>query len=422
MIGQKIFFFRKSKGMTQEQLAQGICSISHLSKIENGHEVPSEDTLSHLCNRLGINIKDIDKTQEYNEFSELLEEWYSFMVNKERTEAAQMLPILQEKKEMIQDPDLLLKYKLYYVRFALMKYDLQEAESGLAEIIQYYKSLQPKMKYFFQFCRGALEYIKGDYAEAHSYLKQAEEISHDMFPKNPELYYLLALTHSKLHNVTFSINYASQALELFRQNFQMTRCLDCEVLLGINNRRLKNYAAAEKHYLNALKGAKSLKYDELTYINYHNLGVLYRKTDSKKAIDYFLKSLEQLELGGLFEKEKKFTETCHCLAEEYLVLGELNQMLYWIEQGEKTARKHQLTATLLQFKVLRCRANEYNDIEKEYLLKTEIIPYFMEKKLWHFVADYAQLLADLYYKKNKYKNASHYYQLVIHANHNFLKY
>lgn len=422
MIGQKLFFFRKSKGMTQEQLAQGICSISHLSKIENGHEIPSEDTLSHLCNRLGIKIHDIDTTKETNEFSELLEEWYGLMVNKERNQALELFPKVKNKKERIQDPLLLLKYKLFYVRFALMKYDLAEAESELADLSQYYKTLDPKMKYFYQFSMGALEYGKANYSEALGYFKKAEELSFNLHHQDPELLYLIALSHSMLHDVTFSINYASQALEIFRRNFQITRCLDCEVLLGINNRRLKNYQEAERHYINALKVAKKFNYAELIYINYHNLGVLYTATDSKKAIHYFLESLQQLEKEGLLEKELKYTETCYCLAEEYYRIGNYSQMFHWIDLGEQVAIAQEFTSLLLQFKVLRCKANDYSELEKESLLKGEIIPYFIEKKMWHYVADFAQLLADDYYQKNKYKSASQYYQLVIQANRNLIKY
>lgn len=423
MIGQRIFFFRKSKGMTQEQLAQGICSISHLSKIENGHEIPSKDIITHLCNRLGISIHDIDSKEEMEQFSQILEEWYSSMVSKDRMEANKLFPIINEKLGQIQDPNLLLKYKLYYVRFTLMNYNADEATEKLGELNQYYKSFDLEQKYLFHFLTGMLVYIQGDYSESLTLLKKAEEICEELRLIDPELYYMLGLAHLQLHDITFSINYASQALEIFHQNFQINRSLECEILIGINNRRLKNYSAAEKHYLNALKVSKSLKLNELIYMNYHNLGVLYRDIDSQKAIYYFQECLKYFHANEheMFLKEERYCQTCFSLAEEYFELGDFKEMFHWIEKGENIANKHDLVPYVLHFKVLRCRLNDYDDFFKENTLKDEVIPYFIEKKIWIYVSEYAQLLADLYYKNNKYKSASQYYQLVIQANRNIFK-
>ncbi|GAA0374448.1 helix-turn-helix transcriptional regulator [Bacillus horti] len=424
MIGQRIFFFRKSKGMTQEQLAKGICSISHLSKIENGHEAPSQDIITHLCHRLGINIEDVDSKEELEQITQLLEEWYGLMVNKERNEAKNIYPKIQEKMEHVQDPTVLLRYKLYYIRFCLMRAEYEEAEEKVKEFSQYEKSVSKELLYLFYFLQGILTYSKGEYSESLTFLKKAEEIAEKLRLIEAELYYMLALAHIQLHDITFSINFASQALELFQQNFQINRCLECEVLIGINNLRLRNYNVAEKHFLSALKVAKSLKYTELIYMNYHNLGYLHQKMNSSKAIHYFHECLKYFHSNedeiGL--KEEKYCQTSFSLAKEYYNLNDFKQMLEWVEKGEHMAFVHDLTTYILHFKVLRFRIEEQEDPIKESILKDEVIPYFVDKKLWIYVADYAQMLADIYYANHKYKSASQYYQLVIQANRNVLKF
>ena len=45
-IGQRIRGVRESRGMTQEELADGICSTGTLSKIENGLQVPKRKTFT----------------------------------------------------------------------------------------------------------------------------------------------------------------------------------------------------------------------------------------------------------------------------------------------------------------------------------------------------------------------------------------
>lgn len=51
--GQTIQNARRRCGMTQEQLADGICSVSSLSKIENDRQVPHYRTFEALMQRLG---------------------------------------------------------------------------------------------------------------------------------------------------------------------------------------------------------------------------------------------------------------------------------------------------------------------------------------------------------------------------------
>lgn len=52
-IGPRIRGARESRGMTQEELADGICSTGTLSKIENGIQVPKRKTFTALMQRLG---------------------------------------------------------------------------------------------------------------------------------------------------------------------------------------------------------------------------------------------------------------------------------------------------------------------------------------------------------------------------------
>lgn len=52
-IGERIKKAREDCGMTQEELAYGICSAGTLSKIENGVQVPNKKTFESLMQRLG---------------------------------------------------------------------------------------------------------------------------------------------------------------------------------------------------------------------------------------------------------------------------------------------------------------------------------------------------------------------------------
>ncbi len=52
--GELIRMYRLRRGLTQEELAQGICSTSELSKIETGNRVPSAEIFMALMKALGV--------------------------------------------------------------------------------------------------------------------------------------------------------------------------------------------------------------------------------------------------------------------------------------------------------------------------------------------------------------------------------
>lgn len=52
--GITIYRERKRRNWSQEGLCKGICTVSYLSKIENGKAEPSEDIVRMLLERLGL--------------------------------------------------------------------------------------------------------------------------------------------------------------------------------------------------------------------------------------------------------------------------------------------------------------------------------------------------------------------------------
>ncbi|WP_279401861.1 helix-turn-helix domain-containing protein [Piscibacillus salipiscarius] len=54
LVGKLIKWHRNKQKITQEQLAEGICSMTQLSKIENGQVQVNEELLVEIANRLNI--------------------------------------------------------------------------------------------------------------------------------------------------------------------------------------------------------------------------------------------------------------------------------------------------------------------------------------------------------------------------------
>ncbi|MBR0093128.1 MAG: helix-turn-helix transcriptional regulator [Lachnospiraceae bacterium] len=74
-LGDKIRELRKRKHMTQEELADGICTSVSISRIENGIQMPSSTILERILDRLGTSTYEICniyyKNEQQKEFEEI---------------------------------------------------------------------------------------------------------------------------------------------------------------------------------------------------------------------------------------------------------------------------------------------------------------------------------------------------------------
>lgn len=76
-LGDTLRQLRKQKGLSQEELAEGICSPVSVSRIENGNQIPSQPVLEALLEKLGTGLYQIcsvyyrsEKQQDFEERSQ----------------------------------------------------------------------------------------------------------------------------------------------------------------------------------------------------------------------------------------------------------------------------------------------------------------------------------------------------------------
>src|SRR5699024_5717626 len=77
--GKIIKYYRENAKLTQEQLGRGICSTTHVSKIERGLTEYSSEITDFLAARLGIDMK-----KEINRLStikEKLDLWFEMVIS-----------------------------------------------------------------------------------------------------------------------------------------------------------------------------------------------------------------------------------------------------------------------------------------------------------------------------------------------------
>ena len=68
---EKFIKIRKSLKLSQNELCNGICTQSTLSKFENNGQIPSFKILKQLCERMNISLSDIMLTSTESEIAPL---------------------------------------------------------------------------------------------------------------------------------------------------------------------------------------------------------------------------------------------------------------------------------------------------------------------------------------------------------------
>ncbi|MFB7142950.1 helix-turn-helix domain-containing protein, partial [Gottfriedia sp. NPDC056225] len=116
--GKIIQFYRKLRNFTQSELSEGICSATHISKIERGLTEVSDNTILLIAERLKINLE--DETKAYNSLDNLLEEWLQSIIMKIEIKADHLKQQLEEI-QLLHISNFFQFYKVILTKYYLFK-------------------------------------------------------------------------------------------------------------------------------------------------------------------------------------------------------------------------------------------------------------------------------------------------------------
>ena len=109
---------RKGLGLSQNELAEGICTQATLSRFENNGKVPSLKILIQLCNRVGLSLGELFPKVgvKYSMTIEKMNKAEFFLITSEYNQAAELLSTISIND--IEEPNLAARY--YYLNGFLM--------------------------------------------------------------------------------------------------------------------------------------------------------------------------------------------------------------------------------------------------------------------------------------------------------------
>ncbi|RKQ34624.1 helix-turn-helix domain-containing protein [Oceanobacillus halophilus] len=410
-IGSFIKLQRTKQDMTLGDLADGIVSVSYLSKIENLKTQASPEIIQLLCNRLGIQV---DNSEE-QAIKEKCKEWYSmlFKVN----DKEKIIATYKEIQEMM-DTNLsenLLMFEIHKIRYYLILNQYDKALKKINELSEISDNFDNLQDFYWNKFRGNYYSLANvDYHQAMFYYKKSEEkIMHIDIGEDEaaDLKYIIAVTHSELRNTLESIDYANQALAVFMKQYNFHRCAQCHIVLGISYRRIKMYEKAIKNYNLAKHLAELNNNKQVNQQTTYNLGNLYSTIgESEEAIKYYSEVVEDNEVH-LHEKLIAITS----LIKEYYKIGNIDKTREMINEAKalldsvKNSVYYQLYYYIIY--TYTYKLNGEDDRFKS-LVKDKFIPYLRKNKDYGNLVAYSNMLANHFESIGRYKESVKYYKLA----------
>ncbi|MCF6136661.1 helix-turn-helix domain-containing protein [Pseudalkalibacillus berkeleyi] len=401
MIGEKILYYRRIRNFTQDELADGICSISYLSKVENNKLEPSKEILNLLMERLEVVLM-IEDEVSIDKLRRELFEWYNTLRSGDIEDSKIQKKYLKQKIQTFDSIDLKLYYSIFNLKYWLVQQNTKKAEEILDELDSVRNLFSNTMNYYYLYGLGIYYYLTHKYRLSLKYFNQALDYQESNIEKD-FLNYHLALVHSQLFHVTFAKTYAEEALTLFSKAGNVERSIDCQIIIGINNNRLSNFDEAEHQFRNALLLADRLNLEMKKAYIFHNIG--YINSVQKRHDAAIVNYKRSLSIKQKYEI-KNYLNTIYHIANEYKQLNKHVIAIEWIKRGLEFGIEFDLK-DFIKLKILQYQITE-NPILVDYLEK-EAIPYFYENHDWVNLCECSEILANYYKEKKQYKKSSYYF-------------
>jgi HTH-type transcriptional regulator, quorum sensing regulator NprR len=400
-IGNIIKYHRIQNNWTQSQLCNGICSITHLSKIENHNKEADSETISLLLDRLGLSLSTISETNRFMENS--LVNFINAMIFYNLKIANELYTKLKkDEKQLIMTENVYL-YHIYMYRYYLHQGNIKKSLLKKAELQKFSHVFSQHERYLFDYYNGVLWIQQGKYTQSLQVFKSLEE-NNVPLPHNlhGEFYYQFALSYSYLKDSSCCISYAQKALKAFRNQYNYIRILHAQILLAINYTEVGLYQDANEQFVHLLRNANLINGTDLMATIHHNYAILCEKqADFDQAFLHY--SLARKHALHPQQEHMSFCNLTMILIKQ----GKNEEALENIQTILVNSTKKGMEKYYLIFKYHQYRLN--NKLTKAMnFLEKKLLP-FLEKTNSTDMEKYALLLADHYAPSNQAK-AIYFYQ------------
>ncbi|MED4126666.1 helix-turn-helix transcriptional regulator [Shouchella miscanthi] len=403
-LGRTIKYYRIKHNMTQAELADGICSIPHLSKIENSIYNANFGTAALLLERLGINIE--EEYAQHSEIKHTLDAFIEAIQFADEEKALEYYESLFDKETVIPRTNYRNMYHLYMMRYHLMNGHLTLAFKDWSIVDKNRSNLDPIEELSAELFYGIYLVELGRLKEAKQLLlsiKNAEHSSHYLFAR--EIAFILSHCYTELNEPEKAIIYAKEALYLFKQEDNYIRTAQSQMVLGINYTQLNMLEESLRVFKVLLRNSRLFGQQSLYFQATYNYGILLKKSgDYEASHDCFL------QCTNFYEPSSK----------NYLYARLADVEVLFLLNAEKTSIRDILVEIIEQSVTqaherleLQARYYMYRLESSEQLyhfIETELLPHLERLESHAELLPYARELAHWYQQNGHYEKANEYLQ------------
>ncbi|MDR7079089.1 transcriptional regulator with XRE-family HTH domain [Neobacillus niacini] len=402
--GPLIKYYRTQKGITQKELATGICSIPHLSKIENNSKDANEETISLLLARLEVSFDEMEEKEEL--IKTLLRDFGEKINFYLREEIEVIYQKLKEIEHVVPFSAHMYSYELYKYRYLLFKDLLSDAEAQRDLLHKQKKNFSQHEWYLFHYYNAVFLILKGHFKKADELLEELY-IKDDYETTNGEFLYHRALVKTSLDQSGHAIHFGKLALQIFMNQHNFYRILHTIMLLGINYTHSNIYEEALVCFKHLIRNAELLKEEKMLPQIYHNMGYLQKRmNNNKEALAFYDKSLALQTVNS-----KNYLVTLYTIGE-----------LHWSSQTYEKAEECFQTVKSLSNEI---GVKKYKLLSEFFLihmtslekgikyLESKVIPYLENtKEHKDDLTRFYRMLSDYYTSQGMYLEAVKYFTKV----------
>lgn len=401
-VGSLIKYYRTKLGMTQSELVDGICSVPHLSKIENNSKEANEQTIDLLLKRLGANLMEVQQKNVLIE--KLLDEWIRDINYLQVEKARGLYDHLSGLSEFIAYTPHLYLYELYKLRYYLLVRETEKAKVHYKWLEKHKKNFSYQELYLFHYYHAICLIVQNKYRQANDVLDELVISQGEGVTASGDVYYHLALVKCHIEQPGYAIFYGKQALTSFTADYNLKRMLHTLMIMGISYTDSGIYEVALDCYNHLERNAEILGEVEMLSLTYHNIGYLKQRMGRlEEARDYFKRAIDSRndDASSYMVSLYAFAETAFYL-EDYPAAKESFVSL----KKEAVQAGTKIYQILPMYYLLMMEGEEEKAIR---YLEEYTLPFLYDKELsFTDIRSVNKILADYYKKEGKFKEALQY--------------
>ncbi|GIO26548.1 helix-turn-helix domain-containing protein [Ornithinibacillus bavariensis] len=402
--GEIIKFYREKNNMTQAQLADGICTTTHISKIERGKTAYSEELITLFSERLAIDIK--KEIESVERIEKLLQQWHQSMILG-RNEMIEHIKNELEEIAFVYSSYYISHYQLLHARYNIIHRNHKKAFEILENIRKKSQELTPYEYNLLHHIYGIYYISDSAHVTQGGHLKPLqflEKVQIDEYG-NEEYYYHLAISYHLISSHIMAYYYAEKALRYFRATNNYARSMDAEtfMLLQLSRDDSVDFDNIVERYHQLIQNCDTLGFTTKKAILLNNLGFEYFHKGEyplSKNCHWEAMQLDEPESPSHLLHLYNYLDTC--------LEGNLsrkNILLKKIKEGLSLAEKLDSKHFIVLFQIIKLKAQGNEDAYYKFL-EEKALPHFSKINHVIYYKRYGKVLFEHYIKTNQYLKAS----------------